>query len=85
MKAILTKKAEKCFKNLPDKIKKKTIKQIGFLQKDLFYPSLKTKRMQGLSRFEARIDLHYRFTFIIENDSIYVLSLGPHDEGLGKK
>ncbi|MGI8419723.1 MAG: hypothetical protein ACR2LN_03700 [Candidatus Levyibacteriota bacterium] len=35
--------------------------------------------------FEARIDYHYRFTFSISAEEIIILSIGPHDEGLGKK
>jgi len=35
--------------------------------------------------FEARVDLQYRFTFLIENEIILLLTIGPHDEGLGKK
>ena len=41
--------------------------------------------MGGQDSFEARIDLHYRFTFKIEEDKIYILTIGSHDEGLGKK
>lgn len=41
--------------------------------------------MSGSSNFEARIDIHYRFAFQMEADIIYILVIGPHDEGLGKK
>lgn len=40
--------------------------------------------MRGVGYFEGRIDRKYRFTFMVVNDEIYVLSVGPHDEGLGK-
>lgn len=41
--------------------------------------------MGGENCFEGRIDLHYRFTFVIDGENIYILTVGPHDEGLGKK
>jgi hypothetical protein len=41
--------------------------------------------MEGLDRYEARVDWHYRMTFAILQDHIYILTIGPHDEGLGKK
>jgi len=41
--------------------------------------------MAGINRFEARIDLHYRFTFEIKDNDVILRTIGPHDEGLGKK
>jgi hypothetical protein len=42
--------------------------------------------MAGFSDlWEARIDRFYRFTFYFENGAIRLLSIGSHDEGLGKK
>lgn len=41
--------------------------------------------MGGLDRYEARIDIHYRFTYSIQEGSALILTIGPHDEGLGKK
>lgn len=43
------------------------------------------KKMSGKDIFEARIDVHYRFTFSIKEHTIIILSVGMHDEGLGKK
>ncbi len=41
--------------------------------------------MGGEDKFEGRIDRKNRFTFLIEEGDIYILTIGPHDEGLGKK
>jgi len=41
--------------------------------------------MGGSDVFEARIDIHYRFTFQVMEDQIFILTIGPHDKGLGKK
>lgn len=70
---------------LPEKIKKKFHKQLLFLLQDLNYPSLHAKKIQGTSRWEARIDYHYRFSFELEEDIITITAVGMHDEGLGKK
>lgn len=61
------------------------MKQLLLLIKDFQHPSLHLKKMSGENRYEARIDYHYRFTFIVEEQTIIILSVGPHDEGLGKK
>ena len=85
MNLTFSKKADKCYQRLSLTIQKKADKQFIYLLNDLHYPSLNTKRKQGENIWEARIDYHYRFTFIIEGASIFILSIGMHDEGLGKK
>lgn len=74
------------FDNLPLSIQKKYRKQIRFLLFNFFYPSLRIKKMRGYTnRWEARIDYHYRFTLYKEENELILISIGPHDEGLGKK
>lgn len=85
MNVHLTRKAEKSLKKLDPKIKKKLIKQLLLLEKDFNHPSLYTKKTQDQTLWEARIDFHYRFTFKMDEDNIYIIAIGPHDEGLGKK
>ncbi len=85
MKIEFTKKAEKQYTKLPKLLKDKTKKQFHFLLDDYRHPSLNMKKMSGVPYFEARIDKHNRFTFEVAEETIYILSIGPHDEGLGKK
>lgn len=73
------------FKKLSPQLQKKFLKQLKFLIKDFRYPSLRSRKMAGLDRFEARIDRHHRFTYIIVGEEVWLLSIGPHDKGLGKK
>ncbi len=80
-----SKKAEIDYAKLPHTIQKKADKKFALLITNYRYPSLRARKMSGRDSFEARIDLHYRFTFQIEVDTIYVLTVGPHDEGLGKR
>ena len=84
MKIVLSKEAEKSYAKLPFSIKKKADKQFNFLATNIKHPSLRVKKMQGLPFYEARIDYHYRFIFSIGATSITIITLGPHDEGLGK-
>lgn len=80
-----TEKFKKQFKKLPSPIQKQVDKQIIFLTKDYRHPSLKSRKMGGSSIFEARISKGYRMRYLIDNQSIIMLTVGPHDEGLGKK
>lgn len=77
--------AEKQIAKLPKDIIKKFKKQTGFLLQNPRHPSLRSRKMSGTDWFEARIDQHNRFTFFVSENEIEVLSVGPHDVGLGKK
>lgn len=85
MKLIITPEARKRLLRLPLNIQKKAEKQFSFLISDYRYPSLQTRKMASEGVFEGRIDIHYRFIFQIEGEDIYILTIGPHDVGLGKK
>ncbi len=86
MKITTTSKFKKAYDRLPQTIKKKVKKAVNFLQQDLFYPSLYTKKMEGRTNtWEARVDRLYRMTFEKDQDTIILRTVGPHDEGLGKK
>ncbi len=85
MKVVFSKNAEKSYSNLPLNIQKKADKQFALLLSNYRHPSLRTRKMGGSEVFEARIDLHNRFTFEITQDIITLRTIGPHDVGLGKK
>ncbi|KKQ97702.1 MAG: hypothetical protein UT24_C0023G0008 [Candidatus Woesebacteria bacterium GW2011_GWB1_39_12] len=84
MNLVFTKQAEKLYQKLPSVIQKKVDRQFGFLLENYRHPSLRTRKMGGEEKFEARIDKHYRFTFITVEEDIVILTIGPHDFGLGK-
>lgn len=74
------------FEDLPEFIKKKCLKKLMLLKENFFYPSLHTKKKKGEEdRWEARIDYHYRISFRKSGEVLFLQSVGPHDEGLGKK
>ena len=85
MTVKFTKAAEEDYKKLPLNIQKKADKQFIFLLTNYRHPSLRTRKMGDKGLFEGRIDIHYRFTFQVEEENIYILIIGPHDIGLGKK
>lgn len=85
MKIAKTPLFEKCYDKLPLVIRKKVDKQIRFIQGNISHPSLRTKRMQGFDRWEARVDKSYRLTFEKTEGMIILRTVGPHDEALGKK
>jgi mRNA interferase RelE/StbE len=85
MKIAKTDKFVKRYQKLPQNIQKKVDKQILFIQESISHPSLHTKRMQGIDLWEARVDRSYRLTFERLKDIIILRTVGPHDEGLGKK
>lgn len=85
MNLVISPTARKKLKKLPQTIQAKAKKQFNFLITNYRHPSLHARKMTGSNSYEARIDRSYRFTFQIEEESIHVLTIGPHDEGLGKK
>ena len=85
MRVELTEDAARQVKKLPKHIQQKVRKTVLFLARDPHHPSLHSRKMAGTERFEARIDYHYRLTYIIKDDTIYVRTIGMHNTGLGKK
>ena len=83
MKIKAYKRFQRAYHSLPKGIQKKVNKQIDLLSKDINYPSLHTKKIKGAGDiWEARIDVHYRLTFEILQDTIFLRVLGNHDEVL---
>ena len=85
MSLVISPKAQKQLSNLPKAIQKKAKRQFNLLLSNYRHPSLRARKMQGIGVFEGRIDVKYRFTFFMEIQEIHILTIGPHDEGLGKK
>lgn len=84
MRLAKTKSFTKKYQKLPKNIQKKADKQFIYLLNNYHHHSLRTRKMSE-DIFEGRIDYHYRFAFLVKDEVILLLSIGPHDEGLGKK
>lgn len=83
MKIKAYKSFKELYKVLPQNIQEKVDKQIEMLEVNYFYPSLHTKRIKGKEGiWEVRVDIHYRMTFEIIDDTIYLRAVGNHDDVL---
>jgi mRNA-degrading endonuclease RelE of RelBE toxin-antitoxin system len=83
MKILAYERFRKSYQHLPANIQQKVNKQLELLVQDLRHPSLQVKRIQGTKGiWEARVDLHYRMTFEMIGDTIYLRVVGDHDEAL---
>lgn len=82
---IFTKKFRKQFKKLPPPLRERLNKKLPILLSNPTYPSFYSRKMAGFDHFEARLTQHYRLTYQIVGKEIWLLSIGSHDTGLGKK
>lgn len=76
---------KKSYQKLSSVTRKKFGKQLKFLTENPQHPSLRARKKSGEEVYEARIDRHYRFTYQLDNKTLTLFTIGPHDEGLGKK
>ena len=55
-------------------------RQLEYLAQDIRHPGLRAKKVSGASDiWEARVDLHHRFTFKIVRDRVLLRRVGTHD------
>lgn len=80
-----TEKFRKQFKKLPLALRERFNNKLPILLANPNHPGFHSKKMSGVDHFESRLTKHYRFTYIVIDDEIQFLTIGPHDEGLGKK
>ncbi len=67
---------------LPKEIQHKFEKQTAFLLNNIRYPSLQAKRYSGIKDlWQARIDKEYRFYFLIEQSTYYLVDIRKHTSG----
>jgi mRNA-degrading endonuclease RelE of RelBE toxin-antitoxin system len=74
---------KKSYEILPKNIQNKVDRQLKVLCEDFYHPSLHTKKIKGRSGiWEVRVDISYRFTFEIADDTILLRVVGNHNEVL---
>ena len=79
MKSLRTEKFRQQLANLPVSTQRKFDKQLRFLIADLRHPSLRAKKYdesQGI--WQARVDDHYRFYFIIDGNAYVLFNILSH-------
>jgi mRNA interferase RelE/StbE len=85
MRIARTAKFKKAWQELDEDEKKLARKAITNLVKDMRYPALRVKKMQGTKGiWEARASRSLRMTFQIVGDLIILRNIGQHDETLGR-
>ena len=68
------------YAKLPTDIRKKVDRQVDYLSKDIRHPGVRAKKVvSALDIWEARVDLHVRMTFRIEEDTLVFRKVGSHD------
>ncbi len=71
---------KKAFERLPHAVQAKAAKAFLLFQSNPNHPSLQVKRIQGMAGvWEGRVDIHCRFTFHYEEDTVVFRNIGPHD------
>ena len=82
MKIRLTKQFLKDFKKLDSKIQKQCLKQITFLEVDIFYPSLYTEKLEPkhAENYSFRVNKSWRVIFQRSGEIIYLMYLSNHYE-----
>jgi mRNA-degrading endonuclease RelE of RelBE toxin-antitoxin system len=72
------------YADMPLEIRNKIDKALAFLKENPRHPSLQTKPIKGAQGFyEARVDIHYRLTYIrLPDDTVELSNVDKHDEAL---
>jgi len=83
MRVLAYNRFRESYQQLPRVIQRKVDRQLRRLAENLRHPSLQVKRIKGTpDLWEARVDLHYRLTFEMIGETIYLRVVGNHDEVL---
>ncbi|MBI3252105.1 MAG: cytotoxin [Candidatus Omnitrophica bacterium] len=79
-KLILSEPFEKLLRKLPGEIQKTTFEKLELFQRDPSHPSLRVKKMKGTRAiWEMSVTMHYRITFEVLKDAVYLRRIGVHD------
>jgi mRNA-degrading endonuclease RelE of RelBE toxin-antitoxin system len=79
VKVRFTERADKDYAALRPEVRKAFAKQLGFLLSRLAHPSLRAKKYDETNDiWQARVNLSWRFYFVIREDEYVILSIIPH-------
>lgn len=85
MKILRTDLFKEDYQKLPKFVQEKFDKKIVLFSQNIHHPSLRVKKMKAhKNRWEASIDMFYRFTFEAHEDQYLLRRIGPHDDVLKK-
>jgi hypothetical protein len=79
MRLFYTERFRQNYADAPAVIQKRCDKQLAFLVQDIRHPSLRAKKYDELRNiWQGRITQSWRFYFMIQEDTYYLLDLMPH-------
>ena len=79
MHVALSDRALRAIADAPVAVRKAFHKQLSFLERDLRHPSLQAKKYdEARDLWQARVNLDWRFYFMIEEDVYRVQDITPH-------
>jgi mRNA-degrading endonuclease RelE of RelBE toxin-antitoxin system len=75
-----SKRFKKEYRALPEEIQKSFDKKLSIFLNDIYYRSLRVKRIQGTKNiWEGSITMKYRFTFELTGNEVIFRMIGTHD------
>jgi mRNA interferase RelE/StbE len=79
MKLRRTRRFERDYANAPREVQTAFDKQSQFLLRNLHHPSLRVKKYdESQNLWQARVTRDWRFYFLIEGDTFYLIRLMAH-------
>ena len=79
MRFVYSKHCLEAVRGAPPAVRAAFEKQLGFLEKNLRHPSLRTKKYNESSGlWQARVNRDWRFYFTIEGDEYHLHEIKPH-------
>lgn len=82
MTFYLSSRYKKDFRHLPQTIQDKLTRQLKTLAEyGITHPGLSVRKMTSVSEeiWEARIDIHFRFTFEVNGGNVLLRRVGTHE------
>ncbi len=79
MRILLTDRASAAIADAPPAVRKAFAKQLAFLERDLYHPSLRAKKYDATHGvWQARVDRNWRFYFTIAGEVYAIHDVIPH-------
>jgi hypothetical protein len=79
MELLYTERFLRSYKEAPTLVRKQCDKQVALLAQNLQHPSLRAKKYdESRGIWQARVNRHWRFYFLIVADKYYLLDVIPH-------
>jgi mRNA interferase RelE/StbE len=79
MKLLYSSVFQRSYADAPAQIQKQCMKQIALLAQDLRHPSVRAKKYdESRGLWQGRVNRNWRFYFVIDGDSYYMVDVMAH-------